>query len=491
MSFRTEPAESSGGEDRLEHVLKRAPVLPPQPQALTISASLGLEPQEPPHPYVPFQPVYPTPQAVPDVVGSLFGDVTADPTALFGKSKKKDPLLQKSDSSKGGGLMSSLKAKGKSALAKAKEATNKLSLEKAKEALSSAKEKASGALSKAKSGMGALAKKVADATADISHFDYEIHAADSTVVGAVKKKGTEVKPKHQILPFPPGVWAGTKIFDKYQQQQANMYKVTTKTKSKNKGGEKVSKETEKTEKGVHVLCMGFTDVSDFDADSVDNVAALEALLYDKDGAARPDVPTLVNARATLKGSDLACVTGLLVEAVDAEGLHEEDGVIPYKFEAVPEEESIGDEMGEITPDNIDDTFIVTVRGIHVTDDKEVQLGPKIYVPKTRDAMSNIAAFGMAEEGVGMVRAFNKATKLEGIDLRLLWATMHFARGMTDLYNSKITPAATKKNLAPLFGGLDGLTNQNSFSMTYDEMVHYGHIDKDADDNDFMLSDEVF
>ena len=114
MSFRTEAAEPLVGEERLEHVLKQAPSLPPLTQALTISASLGLEPQEPPQPYVPFQPVYPSPKAVPDVVGSLFGDIDADDTGLFGK-KKKDPLLQKSDSSKGGGLMSSLKAKGKSA----------------------------------------------------------------------------------------------------------------------------------------------------------------------------------------------------------------------------------------------------------------------------------------------------------------------------------------------------------------------------------------
>ncbi len=486
MSLRPASAPPEVGEKRLEYVLTSQTQ---QPQ--TISTSLGLEPQEPPQPYVPFQPEYRKPEPVPDVVGSLFGDLESDDTGLFGK-KKKDPLLNKPAPAKGGGILSSLKAKGKGALAKAKEATNKLTLENAKGALSSAKEKAGAALSKAKSGMGALAKKVADMHADIGHFDYEIHPADSTVVGAVKKKGTEVKPKHQILPFPAGVWAGTKIFDKYQQQQGSMYKVTTKTKSKNKGGEKVSKETEKTEKGVHVLCMGFTDVSEYDAASVDNVEALEALLYDKDAAVKADVPTLVNARATLKGSDLACVTGLLVEPVEADGLHEEDGVIPYKFEAVPEEESIGDEMGEITPDNIDDTFICTVRGIHVTDDKEVQLGPKIFVPKTRDAMSNVAAYGMAEDGVGIVRALNKATKLEGLDLRMLWATMHFARGLTDLYSSKVTPAATKKNLGPLFGALDGLTNENSFGMTYCDMVHYGIAYDDSHlDTGCRISDEVF
>ena len=86
------PKRTPVGEERLEHVLKQAPSLPPLTQALTISASLGLEPQEPPQPYVPFQPVYPSPKAVPDVVGSLFGDIDADDTGLFGK-KKKDPLL--------------------------------------------------------------------------------------------------------------------------------------------------------------------------------------------------------------------------------------------------------------------------------------------------------------------------------------------------------------------------------------------------------------
>jgi len=473
MSFRPEQQPvPDAGNARLEHLIAQSRQQQHQYERSTPTTSVSMEPQEPAQPFEPFSPEYPSPKAVPDVVGSLFGDIETDDTA---------------------GLLSGLKAAGKSALANAKKATDKLTLKNAKAAMEKVKSAGKSALSKAKSGVSALSKKVADMNANIGNFDYSIQTADTTVVGTIKKKGTEVKPKHQILPFPSADWSGSKIFDLYQKQQGSMFKVSTKTRSTKKGGEKVSNETEKREKGVHVLCMGFTDVSNYEDDPVSNIGALEALLYNKDAAVKAGATTLVSTKATFEGTSLMCVTGLLVEAIDAGELYQEDGVIPYKFAAVPEEPTIGAEDGEINADNIADTYVSTIRGIHVTEDKEVVLGPKIYIPRTREAMSNIAAYGYAEEGVGVVRALNKATKAEGIDLRMLWSAMHFARGIQDLYSSKVTPAATKKSLGPLFGALDGITNQNSFSMSVEEMAHFGmSLDDDDDDDDgFRLNDDVF
>lgn len=488
---------------------------PAQQVAATISASLGVAPappSEPAHPYVSFQPEYGAPAHNPDVVGSLFGDIDVyDTEGLLSNAKAK---------AKAG--LAKAKAGGKSALAKAKQATDKLTLENAKGALSKAKQKAgaakaaaAGALQKAKSGVGTAMRKLAEATADIANFDYQIESGDSMVIGAIKKKGAEVKPKHQLLPFPIGSWAGHPFWNITQDQQKRMFKANTQTKVSKKGGESVSKDIEKLVREPHVLCMGFFDPNsrteseqEEPSDTVD--AALKKLIFDPSATAA-DVPTLADTRAiflpTLElgaadvvkpeklpkdkrkayeeatgkahaeakevyqsgGGDWACASGVLVELAEADGLHTDDkGNVPYAFEAVAEEPSIEAFDGAFDPDNINDVFGVTVRGIHVTRDKEIVLGPKIYLPAKRDDMNNLAMYACAEDDVGMVRAVNKASKAEGIDMRMLWAAMQFGRGLADLYAGKLTAASTKAQLKSVFGGLNLQLKENSIRLGFEE-----------------------
>ena len=46
-----------------------------------------------------------------------------------------------------------------------------------------------------------------------------------------------VKPKHQLLPFPIGSWAGHPFWQITQDQQKRMFKANTQTKVSKKGGE--------------------------------------------------------------------------------------------------------------------------------------------------------------------------------------------------------------------------------------------------------------
>ena len=553
MSFRTADDAPPLADQRRERLLATqqqpstvglsASFTPQQQQvAATISSSLGIAPaapSEPERPYVPFKPEYRAPAHNTDVVGCLFGDIDVDDTEGLLSNLK----------AKGKAGLEKAKASGKSALAKAKQATDKLTLENAKAGLAKAKQKAgeakaaaAGALQKAKSGVGTAMKKLAEATADITHFDYQIESGDSMVVGAIKKKGAEVKPKHQLLPFPIGSWAGHPFWQIAQDQQKRMFKANTQTKVSKKGGESVSKDIEKLVREPHVLCMGFFDPnsrteSEQEEPSASVDATLKQLIFDP-SVTKADVPTLADTRAIFLpnielgaadvvkpeklskdkrkayeeavskahaeakevyqsgGGDWACASGVLVELAEADGLHTDGkGNVPYAFEAVAEEPSIEAFDGAFDPDNINDVFGVTVRGVHVTRDKEIVLGPKIYLPAKRDDMNNLAMYACAEDGVGMVRAVNKASKADGIDMRMLWAAMQFGRGMTDLYASKLTAASTKAQLKSVFGGLNLQLNENSVRLGFEEdLIGVSISGYAADDDDAegpTLSDAVF
>ena len=538
MSIRTAPAEPAPArsEDLMTSLLltkQSSDALQAAPQGQTIGTSLGIAPQQhTPKPYVPPKPEYrPTAHAEPDVVGSLFGDIDVDDTEGFLSDLK----------AKGKAGLAKAKASGKSALAKAKAATDQLTLENAKGALSKAKESAKGALQKAKSGVGAAMKKLAEATADITNFDYQIESGDSMVIGAIKKKGADVKTKHQLLPFPVGSWAGHPFWQITQDQQKRMWKAQSQTKVSKKGGEEVSKEVEKLVREPHALCMGFFEPSsrtksEMQAPSASVEKTLKGLIYNP-GTATADVPTLADTRALFlpaqdlgaadelkpeklskdkkkahaeavmrtqgeakeayeaKAHDWACASGVLVELAEADGLHTDaKGNVPYAFQAVPEEPAIDAFDGAFDPQNINDVFGITVRGIHVTRDKEIVLGPKIYLPAKRDDMNNLAMYACAEDGVGMVRAVNKASKADGIDMRMLWAAMQFGRGLADLYASKITSKTIKDQLGPMFGGLNLNLSENSVRGSYEDEVPinigvlYGFSD---DEEAGVISDVVF
>lgn len=405
-------------------------------------------------PYVPFQPEYRAPKHVPDVVGALFDDVGTDDTDGFA-----------------------------SALAGAKErAIN-------------AKKKVLDAKNAAKAAISNVRKAGADMWADVGSFDYEITPKDSMVVGAIKKgwdkKSGQAKvvTKNEVLP-----WHGmdNTLAKAYKSQRDLMYKLTEQDKSKQDG----DVTSFVWENKPHVVCMGYYDPEKLteeeqEAPRATVQKAIDALIYDPDAAKRPGAPLLVHAPAILDAHDdegnsvkptypetvvdtqkWKCVTGMLVEAVVEKDLFKnEDNRIPLKFADAKEHGGPGADSKMIDVNGLDDIFCMSVRGLHVTSEKQVVLGPRIYVPKVRKDMNNLFLYGVAVDGQGIVRASEGAFDLSGgIDLRMLWSAAKFAQGLNSLYIHKLTSKTIKEKLKPMFGGDNGIVVRNSISDGYEDAL---------------------
>jgi hypothetical protein len=402
-------------------------------------------------PYVPFQPEYRAPKHVPDVVGALFDDVGTDDTdAMFGRAGR---------------------------------------------ALAGAKERAIKAKDAAKAAVGNVRKAGADWSADVGSFDYEITPKDSMVVGAIKKGWDKksgqatVVTKNEVLP-----WHGmdTTLAKAYKSQRDLMYKLTEQDKSKQDG----DVTSFKWENKPHVVCMGYYDPAKLTEEEQKEPRetvqkAINALIYNPKAAKRPGAPLLVHAPAILDAHDdegnsviptypetevdkqkWKCVTGMLVEAVVEEDLFKNaDDRIPLKFADAKEHGGPGAYSKMIDVNGLDDIFCMSVRGLHVTSEKQVVLGPRIYVPKARKDMNNLFLYGVAVDGQGIVRASEGAFDLSGgIDLRMLWSAGKFAQGLNSLYVHKMTSKTIKEKLKPMFGGYDGIVVKNSISYGYEDAL---------------------
>lgn len=404
-------------------------------QPATISSSLGITNPGPAKPFVPFVPQHVAPQAVGHVVDDAFAGYygyDVEPTGLFGK-KKKDAAAAAAAPVKGGkkgGMMANLKA---------------------------AKDKANAVVRKAASGAKTLAKGAADLVSGLSRFDYKLYSESFTAMLAVAKKanGTDLSDKNNYKAF-EGDSTYKSVLKIAKAQEAQMTR--TESMQKNVKGRE-SKVISRKIAGRNAACLGFAQVEESD----ESKQRFGDVIFPP--AAAAGVPTLVTLTEndTNGTAGMKPITGLVVEAIDVDALATGgDGKIAISMAEV-NEAKLQASQEALTTDEFEFQWSLCVHGLHVDEDKGVHVGPKILVPtgKTND----VSAYGIATES-GVERALSHAIKGEKLDLLLLWTSFKLVQGAKGLANASLD-AAQKKAAQELFGSLDGMGTQNSFSEDVD------------------------
>jgi hypothetical protein len=402
---------------------------------VTIASSLGLDPNMPHRPYVRFQPQYKTPEPVGNVVDDMFDGYDADPVplgAMFGKKKG-------GEKKKGGGLMGGLKA---------------------------AKDKADAAVRKAASGVKAGIKGATDLASGLARFDYKLYTEPISALLATAKKanGTTLSDKNNYKAF-EGDAAYKGLVKVAQAQEAKMTRTESMTKNiKGKESKTISKQI----KGRNAACLGFAHVNA----SQESDDMFSNMIYPPAQAA--GIPTLVtlNSEFDTNGKDTGMlpITGLVVKAVDADDVEVvgDDGVT-ISMGAVPAIK-IGASEETITRDEFDFKYSLCVHGIFVDGDKHLHTGPQILVPAGK--AGDVSAYGIVTD-TGIERALSHAIEGTKIDLLLLWTSFKLVHGAKGLSNMALDPAQ-KKAAKELFGSLDDMQTQNSFSEMFEDEA-YGEL----------------
>ncbi len=401
-----------------------------------ISSSLGLDPNMPHKPYVPFQPQYPTPEPVGNVVDDLFEGYDADPVplgAMFGKKKGKA-----GDKKKGGGLLGGLKA---------------------------AKDKADAAVRKAASGAKAAIKGATDLASGLSRFDYKLYTEPISALLAVAKKanGTTLSDKNNYKAF-EGEAAYKGLLKTAQAQEAKMTRTESMTKNvKGKASKTISKQI----KGRNAACLGFAQV---EASSESSDLFGDMIYPPAQAAGIPTLVTLNTEFDTNGDGDMKPITGLVVKVVDADDIDVvgEDGVT-ISMGAVPAIKIDASEE-KLTRDEFDFKYSLCVHGIFVDGDKQLHTGPKILVPAGKSG--DVSAYGIVTDS-GIERALSHAVEGKKLDLLLLWTSYKLVTGAKGLTNVALDPAQ-KQAAKELFGSLDDMQTQNSFSEMFEDEA-YGEL----------------
>ena len=394
---------------------------------MTISSSLGLNPNMPHKPFVAFQPQYPTPRAVGNVVDDMFDGYDADPVPLGAFFKKK----KGGDGKKGGGIMGGLKA---------------------------AKNKADAAVRKAASGTKAAIKGATAFISGLSHFDYKLYTEPISAILAVAKKanGTDLSEKNNYKAFTGD--SSYKAVAKLGELQEGKMKRTMSQKKNVKGRE--SKTISQQIMGRNAACLGFAKVEA--SQTSDEIFG--DTIFDPEAPAVVGAPTLVKLGKfdTNDRSGMMPITGLVVEAVDVDSLPGADsGKIAVEMEAV-EAVKIGASKITLSKDEVEFDYSLCVHGLYVDGDNKLHTGPKILVPNK--AMDDVSSYGIVtEKGVG--RALAHAIENEKIDLLLLWASFKLVLGAKGLTKARLTPEQ-QEAAKELFGGLDDMQMKNSFKEMY-------------------------
>lgn len=409
-----------------------APAAPTQPA--TIASSLGIANPMPAKPFVAFAPQYPTPQSVGNVVDDAFGDYygyDVDPTGLFGKKKNAAAAAAAPvKGAKKGGMLSNLKA---------------------------ATSKANATVRKAASGTKSLAKGASDLVAGLSHFDYKLYSDTFTALLGVAKKddGINTDPKNNYAAF-AGDSKYKKVVKVAQMQEAQM--THTQSLQKNVKGRE-SKVIKKKVPHRNAATLGFAQVEA----SAESKKRYGDVIYPP--AAAVGIPTLVTLTVndTNGTKGMLPITGLVVESVDVAKITKGgDGNIAINMAEVKEIKMKASQE-VLTSDEFEFEWTLCVHGIHVDEQKNLHNGPMILVPKSN--LNNVSAYGIATQN-GIESALSHAIKGDKIDLLLLWTAFKLVQGAQGLAYASLD-SDKKKAAQELFGSLDGVTNQHSYSEDVD------------------------
>ena len=392
----------------------------------TIASSLGISNPGPAKPFVPFAPQHPTPQPVGNVVDDAFAGYYGhdmEPTGLFGKKKDKAAAGAKVEGEKKQGFLAKAKAK------------------------------ADAAVRKGVAGAKALAKGATDLASGLSRFDFKLYSDTFTAMLAVAKKanGTDLSDKNNYQAF-AGDAKYKKLLKTAQAQEAKMTRTESQTKNV-KGRE--SKVISRKIKGRNAACLGFAQVTESD----ESKAQFGDLIYPPAQAA--GIPTLVTLTAndTNGVAGMLPITGLVVEAIDVDALAaNKDGTIAINMVEV-KDAGVPASQQSLSTDEFEFQFSLCVHGLHVDEEKGLHVGPKILVPS--DKMDDVSAYGIDTDD-GVESALAHAIKGEKLDLLLLWTSFKLVQGAKGVANMSLDPAQ-KKAAQELFGSLDGMGTQNSFS----------------------------
>ena len=392
----------------------------------TIASSLGISNAGPTKPFVPFAPQHPTPQPVGNVVDDVFAgyyghDIKS--TGLFGKKKDKAAAGAKVEGEKKQGFLAKAKAK------------------------------ADAAVRKGVAGAKALAKGATDLASGLARFDFKLYSDTFTAMLAVAKKanGTDLSDKNNYQAF-AGDSKYKKLLKTAQAQEAKMTRTESQTKNV-KGRE--SKVISRKIKGRNAACLGFAQVTESD----ESKAQFGDLIYPPAQAA--GIPTLVTLTAndTNGVAGMLPITGLVVEAIDVDALAaNKDGTIAINMVEV-KDAGVPASQESLSTDEFEFQYSLCVHGLHVDEEKGLHKGPKILVPS--DKMDDVSAYGIDTDD-GVESALAHAIKGEKLDLLLLWTSFKLVQGAKGLANVSLDPAQ-KKAAQELFGSLDGMGTQNSFS----------------------------
>ncbi len=388
----------------------------------TIASSLGIANPGPAKPFVPFAPQHPTPQPVGNVVDDVFAEYGAHevaPTGLFGK-KKKDAKVEG---------------------------------EKKPGFLAKAKAKADAAVRKGVAGAKALAKGATDLASGLSRFDFKLYSDTFTAMLAVAKKanGTDLSDKNNYQAF-AGDAKYKNLLKTAQAQEAKMTRTESQTKNV-KGRE--SKVISRKIKGRNAACLGFAQVTEDD----ESKAQFGDLIYPPAQAA--GIPTLVTLTANDRNGveGMLPITGLVVEAIDVDALAaNKDGTIAINMAEV-KDAGVPASQESLSTDEFEFQYSLCVHGLHVDEEKGLHMGPKILVPSGK--IDDVSAYGIDTDD-GVESALAHAIKGEKLDLLLLWTSFKLVQGAKGVTNMSLDPAQ-KKAAQELFGSLDGVGTQNSFS----------------------------
>ncbi len=393
-----------------------------QQQPATIASSLGIDNPGPAKPFVPFAPQHRAPQSVGNVVDDVFAGYQVEPTGIFGKKKDKAAAAAVQGEKKPGFL-------------------------------AKAKAKADAAVRKAASGAKTLATGATDLVSGLSHFDYKLYSESFTAVLAVAKKanGTDLSDKNNYQAF-AGDSTYKSVLKIAKAQEAKMTR--TESLQKNVKGRE-SKVISRKIAGRNAACLGFAQVEE----SSESKERYGDVIFPP--AAAAGIPTLVTLTEndTNGTAGMMPITGLVVEAIDVDGIPTGgDGKIAISMAAV-KEAKLAETAEALTPDEFEFQWSLCVHGLHVDTDKGLHMGPKILVPTGK--LNDVSAYGIATEN-GVERALSHAIKGEKLDLLLLWTSFKLVQGAKGLANASLD-ADQKKAAQELFGSLDGMGTQNSFS----------------------------
>ena len=188
--------------------------------------------------------------------------------------------------------------------------------------------------------------------------------------------------------------------------------------------------------GRNAACLGFAQVTE----SGESKERYGDVIFPP--AAAAGIPTLVTLTEndTNGTAGMLPITGLVVEAIDVEGIAKgDDGKIAINMAEV-KEVKISGAQSALTGDEFEFQWSLCVHGLHVDANKDLHAGPKILVPA--GMTNNVSAYGIATDN-GVERALSHAIKGEKIDLLMLWTAFKLVQGAQGLAYASLAPEQKK------------------------------------------------